>query len=41
MLREIVGLIGHNVAGKTTTLKMLTAILKSDKGEILINKKDI
>ncbi|QPJ86696.1 ATP-binding cassette domain-containing protein (plasmid) [Sarcina sp. JB2] len=41
MLREIVGLIGHNVAGKTTTLKMLTGILKSDKGEILINKKDI
>ena len=38
---EIVGLIAHNGAGKTTRLKMLTGILKSDKGEILINKKDI
>ena len=41
ILGEIVGLIGHNVAVKTTTLKILTGILKSDKGEILINKKDI
>lgn len=41
MLWEIVGLIDHNGAVKTSALKMLTGILKSDKGEILINKKDI
>ena len=34
ILGEIVGLIGHNGAVKTTTLKILTGILKSDKGEI-------
>lgn len=28
---EIIGLIGHNRTGKTTTLKMLSGILKPSK----------
>lgn len=38
---EIIGFIGPNGAGKTTTLKMITGILNSDEGEILINGKSI
>ena len=34
---EIVGFIGPNGSGKTTTIKMLTGILSSDSGEISIN----
>ena len=37
---EIVGFIGPNGSGKTTTIKMLTGILSSD-GEISINGHDI
>ena len=34
---EIYGFIGHNVAGKTTTIKCLIGILSFEKGEILID----
>lgn len=34
---EIVGFIGANGAGKSTTLKMLTGILTPDQGDIMIN----
>lgn len=38
---EIVGFIGPNGSGKTTTIKMLTGILPPDSGTIKINKFDI
>lgn len=38
---EIVGFIGPNGSGKTTTIKMLTGILPPDKGDIKINGFDI
>lgn len=38
---EIFGFIGPNGAGKTTTLKMITGVLSADKGEILIDNKNI
>lgn len=38
---EIVGFIGLNGAGKTTLIKMMTGILKMDKGSIKINGHDI
>ncbi|MCM1306348.1 MAG: ABC transporter ATP-binding protein [Bacteroides sp.] len=38
---EIVGLLGHNGAGKSTTLKCLTGILPFTSGEIRINGYDI
>lgn len=38
---EIFGLIWHNGAGKSTTLKMLTGILNGDTGDILVNGHDI
>ena len=38
---EIVGFIGLNGAGKTTLIKMMTGIIKPDKGKILINGHDI
>lgn len=38
---EIVGFIGPNGSGKTTTIKMLTGILSSDSGKVTINKFDI
>ena len=38
---EIVGFIGHNGAGKTTIMKMLTGILKPTSGEIFINGLNI
>ena len=34
---EIYGFIGHNVAGKTTTLKSVVGILQFDEGEITID----
>lgn len=36
---ELVGLIGANGAGKTTVLKMLTGLIKPDKGSITIRGK--
>ena len=38
---KIIGFIGLNGAGKTTLIKMMTGILKPDKGSIIINGLDI
>ena len=38
---EIFGFLGPNGAGKTTTIKMITGILNTDEGNILIDGKDI
>jgi ABC-2 type transport system ATP-binding protein len=38
---EIVGLLGHNGAGKTTIMKMLTGYLEPDNGVISMGGKDI
>lgn len=37
---EIFGFLGPNGAGKTTTIKMITGIINSDTGNILINGID-
>lgn len=36
---EIVGLLGHNGAGKTTAMKMISGFLEPDSGEITVNDK--
>jgi len=36
---EVVGLIGDNGAGKSTLIKILTGVLKADKGEIFFQGK--
>jgi len=36
---EVVGLLGHNGAGKTTIMKMLSGYLEPDSGEILFQDK--
>lgn len=38
---DIYGFIGHNGAGKSTTIKALAGILDFEEGEILIDGKDI
>lgn len=38
---EIVGLLGHNGAGKTTIMKMLTGYLEPTAGRIAVNDSDI
>jgi ABC-2 type transport system ATP-binding protein len=38
---EIVGLLGHNGAGKTTIMKMLTGFLEPSAGRVSINGHDI
>ena len=38
---EIVGLLGHNGAGKTTIMKMLSGYLEPDAGEIRFNQVSI
>ncbi len=38
---EIVGLLGHNGAGKTTIMKMLTGFLEPTEGRIIIDGLDI
>ena len=38
---EIVGLLGHNGAGKTTIMKMLTGYLDADSGSISLNGVDM
>ena len=37
----ITGFIGHNGAGKSTTIKAITGVIKPTQGAILINGKDI
>ena len=36
---EIVGLLGHNGAGKTTIMKMISGYLEPDNGEITVNER--
>ena len=36
---EVLGLVGHNGAGKTVLIKILSGALRRDKGEIFINGK--
>ena len=36
---EAVGIIGSNGSGKSTTLKLLSGILKSTRGEVKVNGK--
>ena len=38
---EVVGLMGPNGAGKTTTFNLAVGNIKPDKGEILMNGKNI
>ena len=38
---EIVGLLGHNGAGKTTIMKMLTGFLEPSKGKVIIDEVDL
>ncbi len=38
---EIVGLLGHNGAGKTTIMKMLTGYLEPSSGSVLVGSLDI
>jgi ABC-2 type transport system ATP-binding protein len=38
---EIVGIIGHNGAGKSTTLKMITGLVEPTSGKVHIMGKDI
>lgn len=38
---EIFGLIGHNGAGKSTTIKSLVSVINPTSGEIFINNKNL
>lgn len=38
---EVVGLIGPNGSGKTTSFNLISGFLKPDKGEVLYNGEDI
>jgi len=38
---EIVGLLGHNGAGKTTVMKMISGYLEPDDGQITVNERDL
>ncbi len=38
---QIVGLLGHNGAGKTTIMRMLSGYLEPDEGRVLLNGSDI
>ncbi len=38
---EIVGLLGHNGAGKTTVMKMISGYLEPDSGDITVNGREL
>lgn len=38
---EIVGLIGHNGAGKSTTIKSLVSVINPTQGQIFVNGKEL
>ncbi|KXT80165.1 ABC transporter ATP-binding protein [Streptococcus sp. DD11] len=38
---EIVGLIGHNGAGKSTTIKSLVSVINPSSGQILVDGQDL
>ena len=38
---QIVGLLGPNGAGKTTCFYMIAGLVKADKGQVIINGRDI
>ena len=38
---EIIGLLGPNGCGKTTTIAMILGLLKPSNGKVLVNKKNI
>ena len=38
---SITGFIGHNGAGKSTTLKIMTGVMRPTEGRVLLNGKDI
>ncbi len=38
---EIVGLLGHNGAGKTTIMKMLAGFLEPDRGQAFVDGHDV
>jgi lipopolysaccharide export system ATP-binding protein len=38
---EVVGLLGPNGAGKTTTFYMITGMIRSDSGRVLIDDQDV
>ncbi len=38
---ELVGIIGHTGSGKSTLIKMLNSLLKPEKGQIILDGKDI
>ena len=38
---EIVGLLGHNGAGKTTIMKMLTGYLEPSSGRVAVDGHDV
>ncbi|SCJ01039.1 Uncharacterized ABC transporter ATP-binding protein YbhF [uncultured Clostridium sp.] len=38
---EILGFLGANGAGKTTTIRMITGLINSDSGEVIINEHNI
>lgn len=38
---DVYGFLGANGEGKTTTIRMITSLIRSDYGEILINEKSV
>ena len=38
---EVVGLLGPNGAGKTTSFYIIVGLIRSDKGQVLLNQQDI